>query len=65
MKFYDVLKPVNLQTNVLEHAIGAILLQEDRNNVNIYIAFILQTLSDWETLYRSTEREALMLTWSN
>ena len=48
LKFYDNLKPVELDADSSEHAIGAIRLQREESHVNRPIAFILRTYYQFE-----------------
>jgi transposase InsO family protein len=60
----DPAKNYILHTDASDHAMGAILQQEDDNGDRHPIAYASKTFNDAQTRYDTTEREALAITWA-
>jgi transposase InsO family protein len=60
----DPTKNYILHTDASDHAMGAILQQEDENGDKHPIAYASKTFNDAQTRYDTTEREALAITWA-
>ena len=62
LAFYDPNKEVQLVTDASNHALGAVLLQHDDDNLRP-ISYISRSLTPAEQ-YSITEKEALSLVWA-
>jgi transposase InsO family protein len=60
----DPNKPYILHTDASDHAMGAILIQEDENGEAHPIAYASKTFNDAQRNYDTTEREALAIPWA-
>jgi hypothetical protein len=60
----DPSKNYILHTDASDHAMGAILQQEDENGDKHPIAYASKTFNDAQRRYDTTEREALAITWA-
>jgi transposase InsO family protein len=60
----DPNKPYVLHTDASDHAMGAILMQEDENGEARPIAYASKTFNDAQRNYDTTEREALAIVWA-
>lgn len=62
--FFDVNDETFLYTDASPHALGAVLVQKDKNGNNRIISFASKTLTDTERRYAQTQREALAVVWA-
>jgi transposase InsO family protein len=60
----DPNKPYILHTDASDHAMGAILMQDDENGEPHPIAYASKTFNDAQRNYDTTEREALAIIWA-
>ena len=60
----DPNKPYILHTDASDHAMGAILMQDDENGEPHPIAYASKTFNDAQKNYDTTEREALAIIWA-
>jgi transposase InsO family protein len=60
----DPNKPFIMHTDASDHAMGAILQQEDSNGDLHPIAYASKTFNSAQTRYATTEREALAIVWA-
>ena len=60
----DPNKSYILHTDASDHAMGAILMQEDENGEAHPIAYASKTFNDAQRNYDTTEREALAIVWA-
>ena len=59
MKIFDPKKEITLTTDATEHAVSAILSQEDRP-----IIYLSRKLTKAEVNHSNIEKEALVIVWS-
>jgi hypothetical protein len=62
--YFDVGKPTSIVVDASLRGLGAILTQSSKDGSNSIIAYASRLLTDVESRYSQTEREALANTWA-
>lgn len=64
LSYFDVGKPTSIVVDASPRGLGAILTQVSKDGSNSIIAYASRLLTDVESRYSQTEREALAITWA-
>jgi hypothetical protein len=64
LSYFDIGKPISIVVDASPLGLGAILTQSSKDGSNSIIAYASRLLTDVESSYSQTEREALAITWA-
>jgi hypothetical protein len=62
LSYFDIGKPTSIVVDASPRGLGAILTQSSKDGSNSIIAYASRLLTDVESRYSQTEREALAIT---